>query len=155
MKRIPPEIIRCFERRHTVIVSSVDSRGRPHTSVKGVLEILKSGTVRLADLYRGETHRNINVNPLVALTVVDVHRFEGYCLKGYATAYSPGDFSKRHQRIWQRRLTKRIADRILRNIRESKKAHPGHPEAELPRPLYVIEVKVDEIVDLAKHSPRH
>ncbi|MDD5084697.1 MAG: pyridoxamine 5'-phosphate oxidase family protein [Candidatus Omnitrophica bacterium] len=151
MKKLPPEAIRFFEQHHTVIVSSLDSGGRPHTSVKGLLEALPSGLVRLTDLYDGETSRNIRKNSRVALTAVDEHRFRGYCLKGHAAIIPQEKFSSVHLRSWEeweKRLTKRIADRVLRNIKEERKAHPGHPEAELPKPLHIIEVKVDEIVDL-------
>ena len=154
MKRITPEVRRCFERLHTVIVATVDGYGRPHTSVKGLLRILSSGIVRLADLYHGQTYRNIKKNPLVSLTVVDAFRFQGYCLKGRATLSPPGIFSKHERGLWEKRLSSRIADRILKNLREEKKLHPGHPEAGLPKPLYVIEVKVEHIVDLARHSKR-
>jgi len=41
----------------------------------------------------------------------------------------------------------------LRNIREEK-GHPRHPEVFLPKPVYMIAIEVQEIVDLTPHHLR-
>jgi hypothetical protein len=54
-------------------------------------------------------------------------------------------------KVWEERITNRLTQRLLKNIREEK-GHRGHPEASLPKPKYMIVLEVDEVVDL---TPSH
>ena len=51
MKRIPDEVIHFFKSQGFVIVSSIDDKGFPHTSCKGIVRMSGSGRVYLIDLY--------------------------------------------------------------------------------------------------------
>ncbi|MCX5715174.1 MAG: pyridoxamine 5'-phosphate oxidase family protein, partial [Candidatus Omnitrophica bacterium] len=80
--KINEEIIRFFQNQGFVIVSSIDEKGMPHNSCKGIVEIRQNGEVFLLDLYHSKTYANLNKNPNISITAVDEHKFKGYCLKG-------------------------------------------------------------------------
>ena len=88
MKRLNKEIIYFFRNENFVIVSTVDEKGRPHNSCKGIVKISQRGGVYLLDLYRENTYKNLKQNPCISITAVDGHRFVGYCLKGKAKIIS-------------------------------------------------------------------
>ena len=134
-----------------MIVSTIDNRGFVHSSCKGIVKIDRKGLVYLLDLYRGKTYQNLKGNPHVSLTALNEHRFTGYCLKGKVEVVSeeslPGDIRS----AWEDRITSRLTQRLLKNIHEEK-GHPKHPEVLLPKPKYMMVIRVEEIVDL---SPAH
>jgi len=151
MKKLPENIIQFFQKQGFVIVSTIDERGFPHSSCKGLVRINHNGVLYLLDLYRGKTYANLKRNPSVNVCVVDEHKFIGYCLKGKAKLLPEGKFPARLIKAWEERMTTRITQRVLKNLREEK-GHARHPEALLPKPEYVIVVKVEEIINL---TPGH
>jgi len=54
-------------------------------------------------------------------------------------------------KAWEKKVTSRVSQRILRNIK-GKKGHPKHPEILFPIPEYAIEMMVDSVVDLTPHA---
>jgi hypothetical protein len=106
--------------------------------------------VCLLDLYKEETDRNLKENPHINITAVDEHRFIGYSLKGIAKIVKREKVTSHIIKSWEDRIKKRITQRLLKNIR-GEKGHPHHPEARLPKPEYLIEVEVKEIIDLTPH----
>ena len=151
MKRIPRAAAQFFEEQGCVIVSSIDRKGSPHNSCKGIVKIDPKGRVYLMDLYRAATYRNIRRNKNISITAFDEHRFKGYCLKGRAKIVATGEIPEDILKAWEVRINSRLTQRVIRNIR-GEKGGSQHPEAFLPRPNYVIMMEAGEIVDL---RPRH
>lgn len=151
MTALTDDIVRFFEKQHFVIVSTVDKNKAPHNSCKGIVKIGKNGRIYLLDLYRWRTYANLRNNPHISVTAVDEHRFKGWCLKGKAKIVSERKPTLDIVKAWEARIASRITHRLLRNIREEK-GHHRHPEAQLPKPEYMIEVEVEEIVNLI---PQH
>lgn len=151
MKKIPEEVISFFQEQRFVIVSTIDSKGRPHNSCKGIIDINPSGKVHLLDLYLKETFANLKRDPNISITAVDEHSFRGYSLKGWGTIISRGEMSPELIKKWGEQVNKRISHRIIRNIREEK-TQKSHPEALFPKPAYMVMVEVEEIVNL---NPQH
>jgi len=150
MKILSDEIVQFFQNQGYVIVATIDKKGSLHHACKGIVSIDSDGGLYLLDLYQGRTYTNLKENKHISVTAVDEHRFKGYCLKGKARAISEGKLSEKIIRAWEARIISRIAQRLLRNIREEK-GHPRHPEVLLPKPAYMIAIKVEEIVDLTPH----
>jgi predicted pyridoxine 5'-phosphate oxidase superfamily flavin-nucleotide-binding protein len=150
MKRLNEEIVQFFRHQSFTIVSTIDKNGRPHSSCKGIIKITGSGLIYLLDLYRGKTYENLKRNPRVSITAVDEHSFVGYCLKGRARIILGQRLNSRIKKAWEDRITGRITRRIIKNIKEEK-GHPRHPEALLPKPEYLIVMKVEQVVDLTPH----
>src|SRR3989338_11201536 len=147
MNIISDDIKRFILAQHFIIVSTVGSDGIPHSSCKGIVKINTDGTIYLLDLYMGQTYENLTMNPSINLTAVDEHKFKGYCLKGTAEVVSSDKWKTDVLKAWEQRMTSRITHRILKNLR-GEKGHPKHPEAQLPRPKYLIAITVKEVIDL-------
>jgi uncharacterized pyridoxamine 5'-phosphate oxidase family protein len=148
---ITPEIIQFFHSQPFTVISTIDKKGYPHNSCKGIVEIDKSGRVYLLDLYTAATYENLKDNPRISITAVNEHKFIGYSLKGKAKIVRKNKISNRVLKLWEKKIASRISHRLLKNMR-GEKGHALHPEAILPGPAYLIEVSVDEIVDL---TPGH
>ena len=149
--KIPDNVANFFYTQGFVIVSTIDSKGYPHASCKDIVEINKElGKVFILDLYRGKTHEDLRSNPHINITAVDEHKFVGFSLKGKAHAFAEKELSQELIEAWDTRITSRLTQRLLKNIHEEK-GHTKHPEALLPKPEYLIEIDVEEIIDLTPH----
>jgi len=144
---ITPDIVQFFHNQRFTIISTIDKKGYPHNSCKGIVKIDESGKVYLLDLYTARTYENLKNNPAISITSVDEHKFAGYCLKGKAKIVPKNKVNGRVLKLWEDKITSRISHRLLKNMR-GEKGHKTHPEALLPMPAYLIVVDVDEIVDL-------
>jgi len=133
--------------QHFTIVSTIGADGMPHSSCKGIVKINPDGTIYLLDLYMGRTYENLTINPNISLSAADEHKFRGYCLKGTAEILSSDKWKPGIIKAWEQKITGRITQRILKNIR-GETGHPKHPEAQLPRPKYLIAMTVKEVIDL-------
>lgn len=152
MQQLSESLMQFLQKQGCVIVSSIDSRGFPHSSCKGIVKIDKHGKVYLLDAYRGRTFENLKKNPYASITAFDEDKFIGYCLKGKARILSKEELDPEITRAWEERIAGRLTQRLLKNIRGGTKAHRAHPEALLPKPEHMIVVEVEEGVDL---TPRH
>lgn len=144
---IKPDIVEFFHNQRYTVISTIDKKGYPHNSCKGIVQIDESGKAYLLDLYMARTYENLKANPNISITAVDEHKFMGYCLKGKAKIVQKNKFSKSILKLWEDKITSRISHRLLKNIK-GEKGHQAHPEALLPTPTYLIVVDVKEIVDL-------
>lgn len=151
MSKFPREIIRFFLNQGCVIVSTIDGDGSPHNSCKGIIEMDENGLVYIVDLYKTMTYGNLKRNRKISITAIDEHKFKGYCLKGEAKIIEEEDFDSVTIKAWEYRISTRITQRLIRNIR-NEKGNLRHPEALLPKPQYLIVMRVDKIIDL---SPYH
>lgn len=151
VKRLPEEVIDFLHKQGFVVVSTIDKDGSAHSSCKGIVKINQNGRIYLLDLYKEKTYENLQHNSRITLTSVDEHRFRGFCLKGRAKIAREGKLSHHIIRAWEKRLTHRLTQRVLKNIR-GEKGHARHPEALMPRPEYMIMMEVKEVVDLTPHQ---
>jgi predicted pyridoxine 5'-phosphate oxidase superfamily flavin-nucleotide-binding protein len=145
--KLSEDIIRFFQAQNFVLVSTIDPSGTPHNSCKDVVKIDQSGEIYLLDVYKGNTYGNLARNQRISVTAVEESSFTGYCLKGKARIVPRQEFNPDIIAVWEQRITGRIAQRLIRNVQE-KKVNPGHPEARLPMPEYLIFMEVEDIVDL-------
>ncbi len=150
MKKLSDEIVRFFQKQPFVYVSTVGRKGCPHNSCKGIVKIAKRGKIYLMDLYKQKTFANLKHNPHISITAADEHKFKGWCLKGKAESISKERLTPGLKKAWQERVNTRIANRLLKNMREEK-GHSRHPESQFPMPEYMIIMEVEEIVDLKPH----
>ncbi len=144
------DIIHFFKKQGAVIVSTVDSAGRPHSSCKDIVHMDAEGEIYLLDLYKGRTRSNLEANPKICITAVDEHRFKGFCLEGIAHLVPSSRIKSPMIKAWEDRVTERLTKRVLKEIREEE-GHPSYPELSMPKPEYMIVMKVEEVVDLAPH----
>lgn len=151
MRQLSESIIQFLQKQGCVAVTSIDAAGFPHSSCKAIVRIDKAGSIYLLDAYRGKTLENLRNNPRASVTSFDEHKFAGYCLKGRARILFREELAPEIIRAWEERITSRLTQRLLHNIRGEAKGHPAHPEALLPRPEHMIVIEVEEVVDLTPH----
>jgi predicted pyridoxine 5'-phosphate oxidase superfamily flavin-nucleotide-binding protein len=151
--KLNEDIIDFFQHQSLVIVTTIDSDGTPHNSCKGIVQIDENGTVYLFDLYLRKTFENLKVNPNISIAAADEHRFTGYCLKGKAHVIHKNAFPKDIIKKWEQIIAKRITRRLIKTI-GGEKGHIKHPEAHLPKPEYMIVMKVEHIIDLTPYHVR-
>lgn len=147
MKRIPEKIFHFLHSQNFVVTSTIGRDGIPHNSCKGILKVDRNCCVYLLDLYKAQTFKNLKHNSNISITVVDEHRFQGYCLKGKAKIVEIDKISPDILRTWEKKIVQRITNRVIKNIK-GEKGHVSHPESLLPKPEYMIIVDVNQIVDL-------
>ncbi len=147
-KELPQKIVSLLKKQGFVIVSSLNEDGRIHSSAKGVVGIEERGRVFLIDLYHARTYNNLKKNPMVTVTFIDEHKFEGYALQGQAKIVEKEDISGSIIAEWEDKVIQRISKRMIRNLQEGNSSS-HHPEASFPHPKYLIEIDVDKIIDLA------
>jgi hypothetical protein len=150
MKKLSEDVLHFFRNQGCVVVSTIDKNGLIHCACKGIVKIDKKGEVHLLDLYLGSTRRNLEGSSQISITAVDEHKFTGYSLKGRGKIISGDKLEPDLAAEWETRITSRLTQRLLKNIREEK-GHPKHPEVMLPQPKYIIVMQVEEVVDLTPH----
>jgi uncharacterized pyridoxamine 5'-phosphate oxidase family protein len=149
--KINDELIFFLQKQHYTIISTIDKNSSIHNSCKGIVEIDKRGKIYLLDLYKQKTYENLKRNPNITLTVVNEHKFEGYSLKGKAVIVSGGKITKEIMDAWEKKITSRISQRMIKNIK-GEKGHPKHPEMLLPKPEYIIEMDIKEVINLTPRA---
>lgn len=150
MQKLTNEVMQFFHRQNFAIVTTIDKKGYPHNSCKGIVRISEDGKIYLLDLYKAVTFENLKINPHISITGVDEYKFKGYCLKGKARIIVSRELNQRLIKAWEERIAGRITQRVIKNITGTK-GHPLHPEALLPRPEYLIAVEIEEVIDLTPH----
>ena len=147
MVKLPEEVIKFFHSQPFTIVSTIDPDGTPHNSCKGIVKIDDDGTIYLLDLYTGKTRENLERNPVISISAVDEHKFKGYCLKGSGKIIEESGLRSHIVKAWEQKITARITHRLIKNLK-GEPGHERHPEAQLPKPKYLIAMTVTDIVDL-------
>lgn len=147
MAKLPEKVIKFFHSQSFTIVSTIDPDGMPHISCKGIVKIDADGTIYLLDLYKGITHANLERNPAISISAVDEHRFKGFSLKGKAKIINEQELKSHIVKAWEDKITARITHRLIKNLK-GEPGHERHPEAQLPKPKYLIAMTVTDIVDL-------
>ena len=147
MAKLPENVIKFLHNQHFVIVSTIDADGTPHNSCKGVVRIDDDGTIYLLDLYTGKTRANLEKNPAISISAVDEHKFKGYSLKGKAKIINEQELKSHIVKAWEDKIATRITHRLIKNLK-GESGHEKHPEAQLPKPKYLIVMTVTETVDL-------
>ncbi|MCX5687259.1 MAG: pyridoxamine 5'-phosphate oxidase family protein [Candidatus Omnitrophica bacterium] len=107
---ITPDIVQFFHNQRFTIISTIDEKGCPHTSCKGIVDINKNGKIYLLDLYMAETYKNLKRDSHISITAVDEHKFKGYCLKGKAKIVPKDKVTKRILKLWEDKITSRLLE---------------------------------------------
>jgi len=146
-KKLSLDVVHFFHRQGFIIVSTVDENGYPHNSCKGLVHIDEDGLVYLIDLYRGSTYRNLERDPHISITAVDEHKFRGYSLKGTSKMVPEKKIKSHIIKEWESRITSRVSRRVLKELRGGEE-QARYPEILLPKPEYMIVMKVEDVIDL-------
>ena len=95
--------------------------------------------------------KNLKRNAAISITAIDEQQFTGFSLKGKARIVESKEIEDHIIKAWEDRVIRRVSKRVIGDIkREKEQVH--HPEALFPRPEYLIEMEVEDVVDL---TPGH
>ncbi|MDR3568337.1 MAG: pyridoxamine 5'-phosphate oxidase family protein [Syntrophobacteraceae bacterium] len=122
MAKIPDEV-QDFVKNKMAWVATASPDGMPNTTPKGTVQVIDEERIVFADLFSFKTRDNLQKNPKVAVTVVDLEKYKGYQFKGSAELVDSGP----------------IFDRVVEQLKKAP--------MQLPDPKYVVIITVDSIFD--------
>ncbi len=122
MARIPKEVQE-FMTGKMAWVATASPDGVPNTTPKGTVRVIDDEHIIFADLFSLKTRDNLQKNPKVAVTVVDLETYKGYQFKGSAQLVDSGP----------------VFDQMVEQLKKAPK--------QLPNPKYVVIITVDSIFD--------
>ena len=122
MAKIPDEV-QDFVKNKMAWVATASPDGVPNTTPKGTVQVIDEEHIVFADLFSFKTRDNLQKNPKVAVTVVDLEKYKGYQFKGSAKLVDSGP----------------IFDRMVEQLKKAP--------MQLPNPKYVVIITVDSIFD--------
>lgn len=147
MKVIAQEIVRFLDKQHIFMVATSDDKGRLNLVVKGIAKVDPKGIIYLTDLYNGTTRKNLKSNPNMTISVVNEAEFKGWQFRGIAREYNKHE-SEEILEHWDKKIVNRITNRIIKNMQRGRKL-VHFSEAHLPKPSYIIELTVNEIISIS------
>lgn len=104
-------------------VATATKDGVPNTTPKGTVRMLDDQHIVFADLFSFKTRQNLEQNPKVAVTVIDLASHTGYQIKGTAELISSGS----------------LYDQMAKELKQTS--------AGLPSPKYVVSITVEAVYD--------
>lgn len=122
MAAIPKEVQE-FVKNKMAWVATASPDGMPNTTPKGTVQVIDDGHIVFADLFSLKTRENLQKNPKVAVTVVDLEKYRGYQFKGSAQLVDSGP----------------LFDQMVEQLKKAPK--------QLPHPKYVVVITVDSVFD--------
>ena len=122
MAGIPKEVQE-FVKNKMAWVATASPDGVPNTTPKGTVQVLDDEHLIFADLFSLKTRDNLQKNPKVAVTVVDLEKYKGYQFKGSAQLVDSGP----------------VFDQVVEQLKKAP--------MQLPNPKYVVVMTVDSIFD--------
>jgi len=144
MKPILNDALRRFlETKEFINIATCDFSSRPNVAPKFLITI-KDDFIYLADYVLGRTLKNLELNPLVSLSVMRIESLTGYQLNGMGAVLSDGAEYKKIFREMSKKQLDLSAKRIAEGV-HSERPHENF-EVELPERVVVIKIKVEEVV---------
>jgi len=122
MAKIPKEMQE-FMKGKMAWVATASPDGVPNTTPKGTVQVLDDEHIIFADLFSLKTRDNLQKNPKVAVTVIDMETKKGYQFKGPAQLVDSGP----------------VFDQVVEKLKKAP--------MKLPNPKYVVIMSVDSIFD--------
>jgi len=122
MAKIPQEMQE-FMKGKMAWVATASPDGVPNTTPKGTVQVIDDEHIVFADLFSLKTRDNLQKNPKVAVTVVDLEKYKGYQFKGSAELVDSGP----------------VFDQVVEQLKKAP--------MQLPNPKYVVIIIVDSIFD--------
>lgn len=108
------------------IAATADKSGMPNASFKGSLQVLDDENLIFADIMSPKTTNNLQENNKICILVGDHKKMVGYQFKGEAELLNEGE----------------LYDKMCAGV--------AAMNMNLPKPKYVVKIKVDEITPAPK-----
>jgi len=118
MAKLTSEMKAMFEKQ-LAVVATASNDGTPNVGPKGSVYVVDDETLAYSEGTGEKTLKNLQVNPRVAVMVLDREKADGYQVKGTAELLNSGD----------------LFEHAARRQEERKR----------PRPKYVVKIRIEEI----------
>jgi len=146
--KLKPEIISFLKNQGYVIISTIDAHGNIHCSAKGIVGFDSEGMILVADLFCGQTYKNLKKESRISLTVIDERNFIGYTLQGNGNIIPREEVAESLLEAWEDHILKRMSHRVVKSVQVGASSRK-HFEAHLPRhPKHFIQIEVKKVIDL-------
>lgn len=144
-KLLTEPILELLSVREFISVASADFDGRPNVAPKFILTV-EDDCIYLVDYVIGRTYRNIETNPRVSLSTVDIRTLVGYQLNGNVEMISQGPV---YDELLKKMHDKQISfstKRIIEGVRRQR-THE-HFELTFPEKVIIFKIKIEEVVEI-------
>ena len=149
MTKITENLLELFQKREFVSIATADRGGQPN-SVPRFFLCAKGSFIYLIDHVMGQTVRNIKENPLVSVSFMDQDALEGYRLNGTAKVVERGKEYEAMLKVWNEKVIKLSADRVIEAVRTGKKH--GHYEVEISERFALLKIKVNDVIKMGRRG---
>jgi len=139
------EINEILKNKEFLDIATCDFNGRPNVAPKFLLKFNKK-FIYLVDHVMGASFRNLQANPRISISVMDIDALMGYQINGSVEIVAAGI---EYEEILQEMADKKIklsVERIIAAVGSSKK-HDSF-ELMLPDKFAIFKVRIEEIVEI-------
>ena len=134
-----------LENQEFINIATSDFTGCPNVAPKFLLKI-EDDYIYLVDYVMGRTYRNIEINPKVSISTVNVDTLTGYQINGKAQIIEQGAAYENFIEEFRKRQIQFSVMRIIAGVQ--KEAKHKTFETNLPERIAVFKIKVEEVVEI-------
>jgi len=139
---IPEDLKKFLLNKGFVSVGTCDLDGYPNAAPKYIIKI-EGDFIYLGDYVLGRTYRNLDVNPRISLSTVDMKTLEGWQINGTAELISSGAEHKSLLKEMVAQEVRHSARRIIEEVRGEGKYDTY--QISFPEKVVIFKVKCERI----------
>ncbi|MFA7255146.1 MAG: pyridoxamine 5'-phosphate oxidase family protein [Candidatus Omnitrophota bacterium] len=147
MPKITEKLKELLEKRQFVSVATATPDGEPNTAPKFFFRA-KGNFIYLLDYVVGRTVINLEKNPRVSVSFMDIDSLEAYRLNGTAKMIGEGKVFKTILKEWDKKLIKMATARVIAGV-QTGKTH-GHYELEMGEKFIVLKIKIHHVIKIGR-----
>ena len=143
--RVSEEIKQMLD-ENIVYLATSTKEGKPNVVPIGLAHAISDEEVLIVDVLFKKTRKNLEENPLVAISFTDIKRLESYQLKGTAKIFKSGEVYEKAFDIMRNKAEKRRAS--LGNIEDQEISERARRISEMHkrlRPKAAVLITIEEI----------
>ncbi|MDD5226145.1 MAG: pyridoxamine 5'-phosphate oxidase family protein [Candidatus Omnitrophica bacterium] len=147
MPTITDDIATLLEKRGFVSIATVDPDGQPNSVPKFFFRA-KGDFIYLIDYVLGKTVMNLEINPRVSVSFMDLDSLEAYRLNGTAKLIGKGKVFEKILKEWDKKLIKMATTRVVEAVQTGKKSN--HYELEVGEKFIILKIKITHVVKIGR-----
>jgi general stress protein 26 len=147
MPTITNEIAELLEKKGFVSIATAGSDGQPNSVPKFFFRA-KGDFIYLIDYVLGKTVMNLERNPRVSVSFMDLGSLEAYRLNGTAKLIGKGKVYEKILKEWGKKLIKLATTRVVEAVQTGKKS--GHYELEVGEKFVILKIKITHVIKIGR-----
>jgi len=147
MPTITDKIASLLKKREFVSIATVDPDGQPNVVPKFFYRA-KGDFIYLLDYVLGRTVINLEKNPRVSVSFMDMDSLEAYRLNGTAKMIGKGKVFNQILKEWDKKLIKMTSARVIEAVQTGKKSH--HYELEMSEKFVILKIKITHVIKIGR-----